>query len=71
VDIYIKERKKKDNEVPIEVIKGLLKSMQVAKGDNNNILFDKVKNVISNMAKSSGNKKEEKNGNEEKEDSVK
>lgn len=69
VAIYIKEMKKaqlesvtKDGEQhfeSLEVIKGLLKSLQVAHSDRNMILFERVKTVISMMARGPQKKTEE------------
>lgn len=36
----------------IDLIKGLLKGLQVAHQDKNTILFERIKSVISMMAKS-------------------
>ena len=38
----------------ITMIKGLLKALQVAHSDNNKILFDRIKTVLTNIAR--GNK---------------
>jgi hypothetical protein len=35
------------------MIKGLLKGMQVAHSDNNKILFDRIKTVLTNIARGS------------------
>lgn len=58
VGIYIKEMKKKNeqnhkNFDSIDLIKGLLKALQVAHSDRNMILFERIKTVISMMAKGS------------------
>ena len=37
----------------ITMIKGLLKAMQVAHSDNNKILFDRIKTVLTNIARGS------------------
>ena len=58
VAIYIKEMTKKGEAQAaqkffdsIDLIKGLLKAMQVAHTDRNMILFERIKSVISIMAK--------------------
>jgi hypothetical protein len=57
ISIYIKEMTKrnehsKDSKFDsIDLIKGLLKAMQVAHADKNAILFERIKSVISIMAK--------------------
>lgn len=35
----------------LTLIKGLLKAMQVAHSDNNTILFDRIKTVLTNIAR--------------------
>ena len=72
IDIYIREMKKKeshDNKFnSIDIIKGLLKAFQVAHQDKNTILFDRIKVVITNMAKGThankGDESHNKNGQE-------
>ena len=61
VAIYIKEVKKegsqRNNEQhldSLEIIKGLLRGLQVAHLDRNMILFERIKSVISMMARGSG-----------------
>lgn len=53
--IYIKEMKKKQNQSKsfdsLSIIKGLLKALQVAHADKNSMLFDRIKSVISILAK--------------------
>jgi len=57
--IYVKEMKKAENsEKPIDshkLIKGLLKGLQVAHQDKNTILFDRIKTVLTMLAKGSQN----------------
>jgi len=64
VSIYIKEMDKQEGKNSIDVIKGLLKGLQVAHSDRNAILFERIKAVISMMAK--GHRR---NHEEEEEDS--
>jgi hypothetical protein len=53
--IYIKETKKKEEKKhsldSLEIIKGLLKSLQIAHSDHNPILFERIKTVIAMMAR--------------------
>ena len=53
--IYIKETKKREQKKQaldsLDIIKGLLKGLQVAHSDHNAILFERIKTVISMMAK--------------------
>ena len=53
VAIYIKEMKKKQSASleSLDIIKGLLKGLQVAHADKNTILFERIKTVISMMAR--------------------
>ena len=55
IAIYIKEMKKKQNQNKsfdsLNIIKGLLKALQVAHADKNTMLFDRIKSVISILAK--------------------
>ena len=60
VAIYIKEMKKQQEHVQqqnsqhldsLDIIKGLLKGLQVAHSDRNMILFERIKTVISMMAR--------------------
>lgn len=55
VAIYIKETKKQPTNnhalESLEIIKGLLKGLQVAHTDRNTILFERIKTVISMMAR--------------------
>jgi hypothetical protein len=53
----------------LEIIKGLLKSLQVAHSDNNAILFERIKTVIAMMAK--GPQMQGASGATEEEDSIK
>lgn len=55
--IYIKESKKSSdaNTNTMELIKGLLKSMQVAHQDKNLILFERVKTVIAMLTRGGNN----------------
>lgn len=61
----------------IDLIKGLLKAMQVAHSDRNMILFERIKSVISIMAKGSQKKEEHEDnkgsaeGDEGEDDSIK
>jgi hypothetical protein len=56
IAIYIKETKKTtvtrdDSMDTLDIIKGLLKGLQVAHTDRNAILFERIKTVISMMAR--------------------
>jgi hypothetical protein len=55
VAIYIKETKKQPSNKhaleSLDIIKGLLKGLQVAHSDRNIILFERIKTVISMMAR--------------------
>jgi hypothetical protein len=52
VSIYVKEMKKADAKFDsLHLIKGLLKAMQVAHADSNTILFDRIKTVLTNIAR--------------------
>lgn len=57
IAIYIKETKKEqvaasqENLDSLDIIKGLLKGLQVAHTDRNTILFERIKTVISMMAR--------------------
>ena len=56
VAIYIKETKKQSGSTKqaiesLDIIKGLLKGLQVAHSDRNMILFERIKTVISMMAR--------------------
>lgn len=61
--------KKKEEQVKnqsfdsIDIIKGLLKALQVAHADRNMILFDRIKSVISIMARGSQKSAENQNNN--------
>ena len=75
VAIYIKEMKKQQEHVQqqnsqhldsLDIIKGLLKGLQVAHSDRNMILFERIKTVISMMARGPQNTKlEDSDENEE------
>lgn len=43
--------KKKQGLESLDIIKGLLKGLQVAHADKNTILFERIKTVISMMAR--------------------
>lgn len=55
LSIYVKEMKKAENQDrPIDsykLIKGLLKGLQVAHQDKNTILFDRIKTVLTMIAR--------------------
>ena len=52
VAIYIKEAKKNGKEIDsLHLIKGLLKAMQVAQADKNTILFERIKSVLTLIAR--------------------
>jgi hypothetical protein len=55
--IYIKEMKKAENAARSvdshKLIKGLLKGLQIAHQDKNTILFDRIKTVLTMMARGS------------------
>lgn len=57
--IKTKEQSKDSKFDSIDLIKGLLKAMQVAHADKNVILFERIKSVISIMAKGSQQKGDE------------
>ena len=56
ISIYVKEMKKKENSKvqmqSFDLIKGLLKTLQVAHQDKHTILFDRIKTILATMAKS-------------------
>ena len=54
ISIYVKEMKKDESGATIDslkLIKGLLKALQVAHSDKNMILFDRIKSVLTMIAK--------------------
>lgn len=52
IAIYIKEAKKNNKELDSHhLIKGLLKAMQVAQADKNTILFERIKSVLTLIAR--------------------
>jgi hypothetical protein len=57
ISIYVREMKKPENTErewnSQHLIKGLLKSLQVAHSDKNTILFDRIKTVLTQLSKSS------------------
>eukprot|EP00347_Sterkiella_histriomuscorum_P021443 403333957 len=81
IAIYIKEMTKKGDQLAtqkfdsIDLIKGLLKGLQVAHQDKNTILFERIKSVIAIMAKGqsgNGNDQAQKsNGDDEGDESIK
>ena len=64
ISIYIKEQKKTDTSKgqfdSLTIVQGLLKALQVAHSDKNTVLFDRIKSVISIMAKGQQEDKEKK-----------
>lgn len=61
IAIYVKEMKKKENSQvqmqSFDLIKGLLKTLQVAHQDKHTILFDRIKTILATMAKSQAGQK--------------
>jgi len=66
ISIYVKEMRKRATEQAalgiqptaeldaMRIIKGLLKALQVAHQDKNTVLFDRIKSVLSQIARGSG-----------------
>jgi len=76
IAIYVKEMRKEESEKTIDslkLIKGLLKALQVAHADKNTILFERIKTVLTLIARGGGQKIAVQNGedsNESKESKI-
>lgn len=54
LSIYVKQRAfQGDSDVQVKLIRGLLKGLSVAHADKHTILFERIKSVLSLMAKQS------------------
>lgn len=52
LSIYVKQRAfQGDSDVQVKLIRGLLKGLSVAHADKHTILFERIKSVLSLMAK--------------------
>lgn len=61
ISIYVKEMRKDETSRgfdSLRLIKGLLKALQIAHADKNTILFDRIKSVLTMIARGSAQKTE-------------